>query len=331
MMRMEHVLRKLGIPTSSDPGRQRAIANALMKNARIVLVLSDSSGYIGDPAVDWCLKNAPERVIELGIAEGNAATFAAGLASEDYVPIWGSPSFAGIGRAYNQIRQCVCVDRFNVKFVFGRCGYGGSMGVSHNYIEDFAAMRVLPNMVIVNPADIVEAEKMMDVILEYIGPVYYRVETGTVPFRIYEDTYRFNIGKATTLREGKDAAIVATGCMVTESLLTSELLSAEGIDVQIINMSTIKPIDEATVLAAAKKTGAIVTAENHMITGGLGDAVSTVLAENEPTPMERIGLRDQFSQSGIVTPEGVDELKVYLKLTATDIAVAVKKVMARKR
>lgn len=193
-------------------------------------------------------------------------------------------------------------------------------------------MRVIPNVVIVNPSDVVEAEKALTAIAEYVGPVYYRLEmVSTNPWRIFEDNYEFNIGKAIKVREGDDATIIATGYMVTESLMAADLLKKEKIHVQVINMSTIKPIDEEAIVTAAKETGALITAEYHSIIGGLGEAVAMVLAENLPTPMSRIGIRDEFSQSGIVTPDGKDELKIYLNLAAEDIATAVKETIKKKK
>ena len=152
---VRYVLDRLGAPADMTPGAGRGIVAAAKKNDRVVIVMND----VGHYALDWFLENAPQRVFELGIAEANAAVVAAGLASEGYIPYWNPIGFAGVGRAYNQIRQCICVDRFNVKMLFSTYGYTGPMGVSHNFIEATAAMRVLPNMAIVDPADVVEAEK----------------------------------------------------------------------------------------------------------------------------------------------------------------------------
>jgi len=329
-MTLKYVREKLGPAESTTVGIQKAMRQLVERNEKVVCVYCDSAIHHGFDATNWLLANAPNRLVELGIAEGNAAVVCAGLAAEGWIPFWAVLAFAGVGRAYNQIRQCICVDRFNVKIYFGNAGYFGGAGISHNYIEDIAALRVLPNMVIINPADTVEGEKAMHVAADYVGPVYIRREASPPASRIFEDDYEFNIGVAPLVREGDDATIIATGFMVTRSLQAADLLSKEGVDVRIVNMSTIKPIDEDAVVKAAKETGAIVTAENHMIIGGLGEAVATVLAENVPTPMTRIGMRDEFSQSGVMTPEGVDELGVYFNLMPGDIAAAVKEVIKKK-
>lgn len=324
-MTLKFVKEKPGAPEMTASGTEKALIAAASKNKKIVIVMSD----LGSPALQWFRDNAPNRIIELGIAEGNAAVVSGGLASEGYEPFWSTFGFC-LGRAYNQIRQCICVDRFNVKMLL-RCGAIGTGGISHNYIEDIAAMRVIPNLVIVQPADVVEAEKMLLAIADYVGPVFYRMEMGPTPWRVFEDNYEFEIGKAIKVREGNDAAIIATGCMVTESLKAADLLQKEKINAQVINMSTIKPIDEEAIITAAKETGAIVTAENHSIIGGLGEAVSMVLSENLPTPMSRIGVRDEFSQSGITLPDGKDQLMIFLNLSAEDIAAAVKDTIKKKK
>ncbi len=319
------VRKELGAPEAILPGVQRGIISAASRNSKILAVMSD----LGHPAIEWFRQNAPSRMVELGIAEGNAATVCGGLASEGYVPTWYTLAFC-LGRAYNQIRQCICVDRFNVKLFLASAGYFGAGGISHNYVEDIAAMRALPNMVIVNPADIVEAEKAVGVVMDYFGPVYYRLEASPPPARVFEDGFEFELGKATIVRDGRDATIVASGFMVTRSIQAADLLRKEDISTQVINMSTIKPIDEDVIIKAAKETGAIVTTENHSIVGGLGEAVAAVLAENHWAPLGRVGLDDEFSQSGVMTSEGVDQLGVHYRLMPEDIAVAVKKSIARK-
>ncbi|MEM2094485.1 MAG: transketolase C-terminal domain-containing protein [Candidatus Bathyarchaeia archaeon] len=320
------VRKELGPPEAILPGVQRGIIKAASRNHKILAVMSD----LGHPAVEWFRQNAPNRMIELGIAEANAATTCGGLASEGYIPTWYTLAFC-LGRAYNQIRQCICVDRFNVKLFFASAGYFGVGGISHNYVEDIAAMRVLPNMVIVNPADIVEAEKAVEVIMDYFGPVYYRIEASPPPARIFEDGYEFELGKATTVRDGDDATLISTGFMVTRSIQAADLLQKEGIQTRVINMSTIKPIDEDIVVKAVKETGAIVTAENHSIVGGLGEAVATVIAENHWAPLGRVGLDDEFSQSGVITSEGIDQLGVHYRLMPEDIAASVRKIISKKR
>jgi len=318
---------EIGEPVATAAGIAKGVAQAAEKHDNMLALLED----LGFPGIAWFLKNAPDRIVECGIAEANAASVAAALAAEGFMPFIYGFAFATIGRAYNQIRQSILPDRFNVK-IMAREGAWSGLGISHNYVEGIAATRVMPNLVIVNPADIIEAEKSVMAIADYIGPVFLNLEAGfgsPPPLKIFTEDYPFEIGKACTIKGGESATIIATGYMVTEAIRASELLDKEGIDVRIINMSTIKPLDEDAVIKAAEKTGAIVTAENHSIIGGLGEAVAAVLAESIPTPMVRIGVGDEFSQSGVITEE-VDELKLHFKLGAEDIALAVKECIAKK-
>jgi len=318
----------IGNPVVIANGIAQGIARAAEKHDNMLALLED----LGYPGIGWFLKNAPDRIIECGIAEANAASVAAALAAEGFIPFIYGFAFATIGRAYNQIRQSILPDRFNVK-IMARQGAWSGLGISHNYVEGIAATRAMPNLVIVNPADIIEAEKTVMAITDYIGPVFLSLEAGygsPPPLKIFTEDYPFELGKAYTIKNGEDATIIATGYMVTEAIRASELLDKEGIDVRVINMSTIKPLDEDAVIQAAEKTGAIVTAENHSIIGGLGESVAAMLAENIPTPMVRVGVEDEFSQSGVITKE-VDELKVHFKLGAEDLAAAVKKCIAKKK
>lgn len=318
---------EIGEPVATVDAIAKGMTKAAEKNDKILAILED----IGFPGIAWFHKNAPDRVVECGVAEGNAAVVAAGLAAEGFIPFIYGFVFAGIGRAYNQIRQSILADRFNVKILMREGAWGG-FGISHNYVEGIAATRVLPNLVILNPADAIEAEKSVMAMADYIGPVFLRLEAGFAsppPLKIFTEDYPFDIGKAYTIKDGEGATIIATGYMVTEAIKAAELLEKERVDIRIINMSTIKPLDEDAVIKAAEETGAIVTAENHSIIGGLGEAVAAVLAENMPTPMVRVGVEDEFSQSGVITEE-VDELKIHFKLGAEDIALAVKKCIARR-
>jgi len=317
---------EIGKPVATADAIAEGVAQAAEKNDKMLAILSD----IAFPGLGWFLKNAPDRVVECGIAEGNAAVVAAGLAAEGFMPVIYGFVFSSICRAYNQIRQSILADRFNVK-IMAREGAWGGLGMSHNYVEGIAATRVMPNLVILNPADAVEAQKSVVAMTDYIGPVFLRLEAGfgsPPPLKIFTEDYPFDIGKAYTIKDGKDATLIATGYMVTEAIKASESLEKEGIDIRIINMSTIKPLDEAAIIKAAKETGAIITAENHSIIGGLGEAVASVLAENIPTPMVRVGIEDEFSQSGIITEE-VDELKAHFNLGVEGIVSAVKKCMAK--
>jgi len=317
---------EIGKPAATADAIAEGVAQAAEKNDKMLAILSD----IAFPGLGWFLKNAPDRVIECGIAEGNAAVVAAGLAAEGFMPVIYGFVFSSICRAYNQIRQSILADRFNVK-IMAREGAWGGLGMSHNYVEGIAATRVMPNLVILNPADAVEAQKSVVAMADYIGPVFLRLESGfgsPTPLKIFTDDYPFDIGKAYTIKDGKDATLIATGYMVTEAIKASESLEKEGIDIRIINMSTIKPLDEAAIIKAAEETGAIITAENHSIIGGLGEAVASVLAENIPTPMVRVGIEDEFSQSGVITEE-VDEIKAHFNLGVEGVVSAVKKCMAK--
>ena len=317
---------KIGDPIDTRGGLDQGMVTVAEKNNKVVIVSTD----MGGPGVMWFAMNAPDRIIECGIAEANSAVVAAGLAAEGFIPVLSGFVMSNIARCYNQIRQSILVDRFNVKMI-AREGAWGELGISHNYVEGVAATRVLPNLVIMNPADIVEAEKMMLAAMDYIGPVFIKIESGfsPLPLRIFTEDYPFDIGKAHTVKDGEQATIIATGYMLTEAIKASEILDKEGIDLRIINMGTIKPLDEEAVIKAAKETGAIVTAENSSIIGGLGEAVAAVLVENIPTPMVMVGVEDEFSQSGRVTKE-TDELKVHFKLGAEDMVSAVKECIAKK-
>ncbi len=310
-------------PSMVPAGLEKAITAAAAKDTRIIAVLED----MGFPGMLWFKQNYPERMIECGIAEQNAAVMAAGLAAEGFIPIINSFLFADVGRAYNQIRQSILVDRFNVKFI-GREGAWGEPGISHNTIEGIGSTRPLPNLVILNPADAVEAEKAAEAMLQYVGPVLLRQESSPPPIKIFSDDLPFDIGKAFSLKEGRDATIIATGYMLTEAVRALDILEKDGLNVGLLDMCTLKPLDDEAIIKAAEKTGAIVTAENGTVIGGLGDGVAAVLAENLPTPMVKIGIEDEFSQSGKMSPK--DELKEHFGLRPEDIAVSVKECIAKK-
>jgi transketolase len=311
-------------PSMVPAGLEKAITAAAAKNERILAVLED----MGFPGMLWFKKNCPDRMIECGIAEANGAVMAAGLAAEGYIPILNSFLFANIGRAYNQIRQSILVDRFNVKFI-GREGAWGEPGISHNTVEGIGSTRVMPNLVILNPSDAVEAEKAAEAMLQYVGPVLLRQESSPPSIKIFAEDVPFDIGKAFSLRDGRDATIIATGYMLTESIRALDILEKDGLDVGLLDMCTLKPLDDEAIVKAAARTGAIVTAENGSIIGGLGDGVAAVLSENLPTPLIKVGVEDEFSQSGKVSP--VDELKIHFGFRPEDIAVSVKECIARKK
>jgi transketolase len=312
-------------PSLVNTGIEKAMITAAQKNPMVIAVLED----MGFPGLGWFTRNLPQQMVEVGIAEQNGAGVAAGLAAEGFIPVINSFLFANLGRAYNQVRQSILVDRFNVKLI-GREGAWGDTGISHNTIEGLAAARVLPNLVILNPADAVEAEKATTAMMQYIGPVLLRIEVSPNTISIFHPDRPFDIGKAFSLKDGRDATIIATGYMVTEAVFAVEMLEKEGLDVGILDMCTLKPLDTEAIIKAAELSGAIVTAENASIIGGLGEGVAAILAENIPTPMIRVGVEDEFSQSGRITPEK-DELKEHFALRAEDLVVSVKECIARKK
>ena len=316
---------QIGPPAGTAAAAEVAMVKVLEKYKNVVVVLED----MAIPGLDWLKKNAPERIVECGIAEANAAVIASGLAAEGFMPFMHSFSFACIERAYNQIRQSILVDRFNVKII-GRDGVWGELGVSHDIVEGIGCTRVLPNLVILNAADVVEAEKAFLAMADYVGPVYFRAEyAAPAPLKIFTNDYPFEIGKAYTIKHGKDATIIATGYMVTESIKAIDILAKDGLDVGIIDMSTLKPLDEEAVIEAAEQTRAIVTAENGSIIGGLGEGVAAVLAENMPAALVRVGVEDEFSQSAR-TNAPKDELKAFFGLGAEDIALSVKECITKR-
>jgi transketolase len=314
----------IGEPAMTGKGIGKAIKAAFLKDPNALAILEDMQF----PEIEWFTDNMFDRMIECGIAEQNGACVAAALAAEGFVPVINNFLFASMSRAYNQIRQSILVDRFNVKFI-SREGVWGEVGVSHATVEGWGSLRVLPNLVMINPADAVEAEKATEAMMQYIGPVVIKQEMSPNPFTIFTDDYPFNIGKAYSLRDGKDATIVATGYMVTEAIKAVDLLEKEGLDVGVLNVSTLKPLDEEAIIAAAERTGAIVTAENSSDINGLGDAVACALSENLPTPLVKVGVEDEFGQSGLITPER-DELMEHFAFSAEDLVVSVKECIAKK-
>ena len=244
------------------------------------------------------LKAFPDRHFDAGIAEANMVCMAAGMATAGLVPFASSFAMFAAGRAFEQIRNSVGYPHLNVKIGATHGGISvGEDGASHQCCEDFGLMRTIPGMVVMSPADDIEAKAMVRAAYLHEGPVYMRFGRAAVPV-IHGDDFKFEIGKGETLRDGKDVAIIANGLMVAEALTAAEELAAAGIDAMVINMATIKPLDEELVLAAAKKCGKIITCEEHSIIGGLGEAVSSFLAENHPTLVKRIGVNDEFGHSG---------------------------------
>ena len=243
-------------------------------------------------------KEFPDRHFDCGIAEGNMVAAAAGMAAMGLVPFASSFAMFAAGRAYEQVRNSVGYPHLNVKIGATHGGISvGEDGASHQCCEDFALMRSIPGMVVLNPADEVEARKAVKAAYAYDGPVYLRFGRLAVPV-IHGEDYDFAIGKGEQLTEGNDVAILATGLMVNEALMAAQTLRAEGIGARVINLCTIKPLDEEIVLKAARECGKIITCEEHSIVGGLGEAVCSLLSEVCPTPVRRIGVGDVFGYSG---------------------------------
>ncbi len=239
-------------------------------------------------------KEYPERFVNMGIAEGNMMAVAAGMASCGKVVFASSFAMFAAGRAFEQIRNSIGYPHLNVKIGATHAGISvGEDGATHQCLEDLGLMRTIPGMVILNPADAVESRLAVKAAIEYNGPVYLRFGRLAVP-TIFDESYKFEIGKGVEIAEGTDATIIATGLLVPAALEAKKLLAEQGISARVVNMATIKPIDEEIIIKAAKETGAIVTAEEHNIIGGLGSAVAEVLVENCPVPMQRIGTKDIF-------------------------------------
>ena len=266
-------------------------------------------------------KAFPDRHINCGIAEGNMMTVAAGIATTGKVPFASSFAMFAAGRAFEQVRNSIGYPHLNVKIGATHGGISvGEDGATHQCNEDLGIMRTIPGMVVINPSDDIEAKAAVKAAYEHVGPVYMRFGRLAVPVINDNADYKFEIGKGIVLREGKDVAIIATGLEVAESLAAAEMLAADGIDAKVINIHTIKPLDEELVVAAAKETGKVVTVEEHSVIGGLGSAVAEVLAEKAPTKMMRIGVNDTFGESGpavaLIKKYGLDAESIYNKVKA---------------
>ena len=264
-------------------------------------------------------KAFPERHIDCGIAECNMMGVAAGLATTGLVPFASSFAMFAAGRAFEQVRNSIGYPHLNVKIGATHAGISvGEDGASHQCNEDIALMRSIPGMVVINPSDDVEAKAAVRAAYEHDGPVYLRFGRLAVPVINDRPDYKFELGKGVVLREGKDVTIVATGLPVSECLEAAEKLAADGIDAKVINIHTIKPLDEELIIAAAKETGKVVTVEEHSVIGGLGSAVCDVLAEKAPTKVLKIGVNDTFGESGpaveLLKKYGLDTDGIYEKI-----------------
>lgn len=243
-------------------------------------------------------KAHPEKFVDCGIAESNMMGVAAGLATAGYTVFASSFAMFAAGRAFEQVRNSIGYPHLNVKIGATHAGISvGEDGASHQCCEDIGLLRTIPGMVILNPADDIEARACVLAAAEHDGPVYMRFGRLAVP-RVFDENYKFRIGKGAVLKEGTDVTIIATGLMVNEALMAAEKLADEGVSARVVNMATIKPIDRDIIVDSAKKTGVIVTAEEHNIIGGLGSAVAEVVCETVPVPVLRVGVNDVFGKSG---------------------------------
>lgn len=302
----------------------KALAELGKVNSNVVVLDADLSK--STKTADF-KKECPDRFINIGIAEGNMMSVAAGLAACGKTVFASTFAMFAAGRAFEQIRNSIGYPHLNVKICATHAGLTvGEDGASHQSIEDLALMRTIPGMVVLSPSDGVETEAAIKAVAEYQGPCYVRLGRMAVNTINDFEGYKFEIGKAVTLKEGTDATIIATGIMVDAALEAYEKLKEEGINVRVLNIHTIKPIDSEAIIKAAKETGLIVTAEEHTVLGGLGSAVAEVVAENHPVMVKKVGIKDTFGESG--TP---DKLIIKYGLTSKEIIDAVKAGIARDR
>ena len=301
----------------------KALVELASENEDIVVLDAD----VAHPTrASYFEEKYPQRFFQVGVAEQNLMGIAAGLATIDLIPFATTFAVFATKRACDQVSISIAYPRLNVKVVGTYAGLTTpNTGATHQSVEDIAIMRAMPNMVVVAVADVIELRQAMKAIAEYDGPVYLRIARSEVP-TIFKDDYQFQLGKAVTLRKGDDITLIGTGVMTAKCLKASKILLQERIEARVINIHTIKPIDEKAIIKAAKETGAIVTAENHSIIGGLGSAVSEVLTDNFPVFLKRVGINDSFGSSG-----KLDDLYKKYKLTPIDIANAAREVFARKR
>lgn len=308
------------MPSVKKIATRESYGNALVelgkKYENLVVLDADLAGAT---KTGTFLKEFPERHIDCGIAECNMMGIAAGLSTTGKVPFASTFAMFAAGRAYEQIRNSIGYPHLNVKIGATHAGISvGEDGATHQCNEDMALMRTIPGMVILNPSDDIEAKAAVEAAYLYEGPVYLRFGRLAVPIINDNEDYKFEIGKGIVLREGSDVSIIATGLCVNQALEAAKKLEADGIEAQVINIHTIKPLDEELIIKAAKSTGKIVTVEEHSVIGGLGGAVAEVLGENMPTPMMRIGINDVFGESGpaekLIEKYGLDAESIYLKV-----------------
>ncbi len=300
----------------------RTLLELGMENQDVVALDADLSR---STMTRFFARQFPERFFDCGVAEQNMVGVAAGLAASGKIPFASTFAVFAAGRCFDQIRMSVAQPRLNVKLVASHGGISvGEDGTSHHAIEDLALIGSLPGFTIIVPADAIETTQAVRAAAAHLGPCYIRLCRPKLPL-VYTEDYRFNLGKAVTMRQGEDATIIAIGLMVKAALEAAQNLAEEGIDCRVLNMSTLKPIDEAAIIQAAAETGAIVTAEEHLEHGGLGSAVARVVAQDRPVPMEFIAIKDTYAKSG----KPAQLLERY-GLTAKDIERAVKSAVKRK-
>ena len=293
----------------------KALVELGEQNEKVVVLDADLAGAT---MTKYFKAAHPDRFFDCGIAEANMMNIGAGLSTMGLIPFCSTFAMFGAGRAYEQIRNSIAYPKFNVKICCSHAGVSvGEDGGSHQSVEDIGLMRLVPGMTVIVPADAKEARKAVFALAEFQGPAYMRLARLATP--VFEEDYPFEIGKANVMREGKDAAVFACGLMVTEAMEAAKLLAAEGIEISVINVHTIKPIDAECVTAWAEKCGKVITVEEHSVIGGLGDAVADVLMGKVNCKFHKIGVNDQFGQSG----KAADVLREY-GLTADQIAATIK-------
>ncbi|WP_407425640.1 transketolase family protein [Arcticibacter sp.] len=293
------------------------------KNPNVVALCAD---LVGSLKMEAFIKEFPERFVQVGISEANMMGMAAGLTIGGKIPFTGTFANFSTGRVYDQIRQSIAYSDKNVKICASHAGLTlGEDGATHQILEDIGMMKMLPGMTVINPCDYNQTKAATEAIAEYEGPVYLRFGRPVIPVFTDPDQ-KFEIGKAWMVNEGKDVSIFATGHLVWEAILAGEKLAELGIDAEIVNIHTIKPLDAEAVLKSVEKTGCVVTAEEHNRLGGLGDSIAQLLAQNNPTPQEYVAVNDSFGESGKPA-----ELMAKYGLDADAIVAAVQKVIARKK
>ena len=296
----------------------KALVELGEQNEKVVVLDADLAGAT---MTKYFKAAHPDRFFDCGIAEANMMNIGAGLSTMGLIPFCSTFAMFGAGRAYEQIRNSIAYPKFNVKICCSHAGVSvGEDGGSHQSVEDIGLMRLVPGMTVIVPADAKEARKAVFALAEFQGPAYMRLARLATP--VFEEDYPFEIGKANVMREGKDAAVFACGLMVSEALEAAKLLAAEGVEISVINVHTIKPIDAACVTEYAEKCGNVVTVEEHSVIGGLGDAVADVLMGKVNCKFRKIGINDQFGQSG----KAADVLREY-GLTADQIAERIKETL----